>query len=154
MPNHSLHITDEDKKPIMSDNIGQYFQKYNLSMMYNGLTANPPVDIVPDNIWGHRQVERDDEELVRKKLTQKHTQYPLLWADKRVVSELYHRLNIHDTVFPLTRSCESNLEESKYFTKTCFEIRKPGEECWWCRERQYGFKHLFPNQFENTSNLT
>lgn len=154
MPNHSLKISDEDKKPIMSKNINEYFRRYDLSLMFNGLTANPPVEEVPDNRWGVRQIERDDVDLVRLKLKQKTTHYPLLWSDKRVVSELYSRLGILDTIFPLTRSCESDLEESKYFTKTCFQVKDPGTECWWCRERKYGFSHLIPDDFVNTKGIS
>ena len=154
MPNHTLKISDEEKKPIMSQNIKWYFEKYGISIMYNGLTANPPIDLVPDNTWGKRQLERDEVELVKLKLNQKTTQYPLLWSDKRIVAELYHRLGIHNSIFPLTRSCESEMEESKYFSKTCFQVRNPGEECWWCRERQYGFNHLFPQEFCNTKEKT
>lgn len=150
MPNHAVKISDEEKKPIMSQNINWYFKKYGISIMYNGLTANPPIDLVPNNLWGQRQLERDEVELVKLKLNQKQAQYPLLWSDKRIVAELYYRLGIHNSIFPLTRSCESEMEESKYFTKTCFQVRNPGEECWWCRERQYGFSHLFSQEFCNT----
>ena len=154
MPNHALKISDEEKKPIMSQNLKLYFEKYGISMMYNGLTANPPIDLVPNNIYGQRQLERDDVKLVKLKLNQKKTQFPLLWSNKRIVAELYHRLGIHNSIFPLTRSCESEMEESKYFTKTCFQVRDPGKECWWCRERQYGFNHLFPQEFCNTKEKT
>ena len=150
MPNHSLHITDEMKKPIMSENIDQYFRHYNLATMFNGLTANPPISIVPDNYWGHRQIERDDITLVKRKLLQQSVQYPFLFSDKRVIAELYNKFDIVNSLFPLTRSCESEMDESAYFTKTCFAVRPPGHECWWCRERQYGFQSLVENEFINT----
>lgn len=152
MPNHVLKITDEMKKPIMSENIDLYFKHYNLFTLFNGLTANPPIEEVPDNFWGERQIERDNIDLVLLKLKQRSCQYPFLFSDKRVIAELYDRHNIVSSIFPLTRSCESEMEESKYFTKTCFEVREPGQECWWCRERQYGFKHLVSQDFINTKN--
>lgn len=147
MPNHSDHISDAEKKPIMSDNIEEYHRRYNITTMFNGLTANPPIESVPDNYWGKRQIERDDESLVLKKLNQRFTQFPFLIKDKRSVAAFYKKYEMIDTLFKATRSCESEAEESKYFTKTCFDVRPAGNECWWCREREYGFGEYTPEEF-------
>ena len=151
MPNHSINITDEDKKVIMSDNLNRYFKHYNLKSIFNGLTANPPVEEMPDNLYGHRQVERDDMDLVLRKLEQHGMQYPLLFTHKRQLAYLYEKFDLLDSLFPLTRSCEAESEESLQHTKTCYEVRSPGTECWWCREREYGFKDYRPKDFINTS---
>jgi hypothetical protein len=147
MPNHLSHIDDQDKKPIMSENITEYRVRYGISVVFNGLTANPPIEEVPDNYWGQRQVERDDISLVLLKLKQNEVQYPFLFLDKRSVSAFYEKYEMLYELFDATRSCESEMDESKYFTKTCFDVRPEGNECWWCREREYGFADYRPEQF-------
>ena len=150
IPNHLTPMSDDEKKSIVAENVNQYFLTYDFSLMFHGQTANPPIKDVPNTKWGRRQIEREDINLVKLKLKKRNIQYPLLWSDKKVVSELYYKLGIHETIFPLTRSCEGELEESEYFTKTCFQVRNKGKECWWCRERAYGFSKLFPKEFINT----
>ncbi len=145
-PNHLEHVTDEDKKRLFSLNIDEYRSKYNLLFIGNGLTANPPIEDVPDTNFV-RQVERDDRVQVLKKLEQKTTQFPLLFSDKKIVGKLYKSLGLLDTLFPVTRSCEAETEESKNHTLTCFDFKPKGEECWWCRERAYGFQAYKPELF-------
>lgn len=145
-PNHLEHVTDEDKKRLFSLNIDEYRSRYNLLFIGNGLTANPPIEDVPDTNFV-RQVERDDRVQVLKKLEQKTTQFPLLFSDKKIVGKLYKSLGLLDTLFPVTRSCEAETEESKNHTLTCFDFKPKGEECWWCRERAYGFQEYKPELF-------
>ena len=145
-PNHLEDITDEDKKRLFSLNIDEYRSRYHLLFIGNGLTANPPIEEVPDTNFV-RQIERDDREQVLKKLDQKTTQFPLLFSDKKAVGKLYKKLGLIDTLFPVTRSCEAETEESKNHTLTCFDFKPKGEECWWCRERAYGFKEYKPELF-------
>ena len=38
-----------------------------------------------------------------------------------------------DTLFPITRSCEAWAKDEEY------HIEKHCEDCWWCRERYWGF---------------
>lgn len=149
MPNHALPITDEDKKVIMSANIDEYYKRYNLSCVFNGLTANPPATEVGDTLYGDSSKERDNPEVILKKLKNKHVQYPFLFSNKRVVSYFYNYFDLLDSLFPITRSCEAELKETEYFTKDCFEVRPEEKCCWWCRERKWGFEKYRPNDFIN-----
>ena len=142
-PNHLENITSEDKKELFSKNINEYRSRYNLLFIGNGLTANPPIEEVPDT----KYVRDLDRENVKEKLSQQYTQYPFLLSDKKVIAKLYSNEGLLDTIFPLTRSCEAETAETKNHTLTCFDFRPKGEECWWCRERAYGFKKYKPEYF-------
>lgn len=54
---------------------------------------------------------------------------PFRNIDKKGVAELYEKFGITNTLFPITRSCEKHTTN---FSKHC-------EECWFCKEREWGF---------------
>lgn len=147
MPNHAQKIADEDKKVIMSKNIDEYFNRYQIYTLFNGLTANPPDDAIIDTLYAQRQPERNSIDAVLEKLKQNYNQYPLLFSHKQIAAYFFEKFDLLESLFPLTRSCEADLEESHYFTKTCFEIRPAEHLCWWCQERKWGFNHYRPNDF-------
>lgn len=149
MPNHALPISDEDKKVIMSSNIQEYDDRYNLNCIVNGLTANPPITEVGDTLYGDSSKERDEADVILQKLKSKRVQYPFLFSNKRVVSHFYNKFDLLETLFPITRSCEAEMKETEYFTKDCFEVRPKDQCCWWCRERQWGFEQYRPDDFIN-----
>ncbi len=139
MPNYDRKVTDDEKIVIMSGYTRAYAEKFGFEVMYNGLTANPPVDFVEDNVFGERQVCRDNLEWRNHQANKKGLAVPFIHVDKKVIGYLYKKFGILDSIFPLTRSCEAEMDETEYFTKDCYQIRPQGEECWWCREREYGF---------------
>lgn len=147
MPNHAQKITDEDKKVIMSKNIDEYFRRYKIYTLFNGLTANPPENAIIDTPYAQRQVERNSINIVLEKLNQRSAQYPLLFAHKQIAAYFFKKFDLLDSLFPLTRSCEAELVESQYFTKTCFEVRPSEKLCWWCQERKWGFNQYRPEDF-------
>ena len=56
---------------------------------------------------------------------------PFLGITKKKIKELYDEYEVIESLYPLTRSCESR----KVFDKHC-------DECWWCEERLWAFgKH-------------
>ena len=60
--------------------------------------------------------------------------FPFFNIDKIKIAEMYESLGLIDTLFPLTRSCE--LENPPLnFLGHC-------DNCWWCKERFWGFKRL------------
>lgn len=147
MPNHAIPISDEDKKVIMSNNIREYYARYKLGCIFNGLTANPPITDVGDTPYGDSSKERDEPDVILQKLKNKFVQYPLLFSHKKIVSYFYNKFDLLESLFPITRSCEAELVETSYFTKDCFEVRPIDRCCWWCRERKWGFNEYRPNDF-------
>ena len=57
---------------------------------------------------------------------------PLINLDKKEIASIYKDYNLIETLFPCTRSCVAITND---FTKHC-------GECWWCKERIYGFGKL------------
>jgi hypothetical protein len=139
LPNHRRKITDDEKVVIMSEYTRAFAEKFQLQTIFNGLTANPPLEAIPDTTAAHRQPCRDQIAWREGQKNKKGLTVPFIDVDKKVIGTLYKRFNLLESLLPLTRSCEAELEETSYFTKNCFDVRKPGEECWWCLERAYGF---------------
>ena len=94
-----------------------------------GITRDPPKDI--SETFGHPGPSDDRSPgKQRPVVVQDKIFRPLINIDKRGVAELYNTLEVTDTLFPLTRSCEAVTSD---FTKHC----KTG--CWFCQERYWGF---------------
>ncbi len=142
MPNYDRKVSDDEKVVIMSGYTRAYAAKFGFEVMYNGLTANPPLEFIEDNKFGERQTCRDDMSWRQQQENKKGLAVPFIHIDKKGIGRLYKKFGILDSIFPLTRSCEAEMDETEFFTKDCFDIRPKGEECWWCRERAYGFKEF------------
>lgn len=99
-----------------------------------GITANPSIEEAPHLFEPNKGMPSDD----RTKLLQKRpfvhigARRPLINIDKKGVAELYNKLGIMDSIFPLTRSCEAITED---FSHHC-------GKCWFCEERLWGFGRL------------
>ena len=142
VPNHNAALSDEQKVDVQSLYTRAYGQRFQLSKIFNGLTANPPESFVQDSEFGERQKCRDDLSWRREQEAKVGLAVPFIHVDKRCLAELYKKYELLDRLLPLTRSCEAELLETEYFTKVCHEARPKDEACWWCRERAYGFDHL------------
>ena len=60
--------------------------------------------------------------------------YYMPWTniDKKKIYQIYKDYNLLESLFPLTRSCE-----------TLEEVKEPHcGNCWWCHERQWAFGKL------------
>jgi 7-cyano-7-deazaguanine synthase in queuosine biosynthesis len=53
--------------------------------------------------------------------------------NKQDIAEVFKKLDLLDTLFPLTKSCE----------KKTMAVDDPHcKTCWWCLERQWGFNRF------------
>lgn len=139
VPNHQNKLSDQEKVAIKSDYTRDFMERFNLDFYYSGLTSNPPVEDLPSGEFSHRHDERDDESWKKEQESKSGLMCPFIWTDKRGIANLYRKLNLFGEMLPLTRSCEAEREETDFCTKDCFDVRAPGDECYWCRERKYGF---------------
>ena len=105
-----------------------------------GTTMNPPDDIAssftPELEYETTRQPTGNNELF---IQSGKIYYPWANTDKRGIAEMYKEENLIDSLFPITRSCE--------YDPTCdyFDNIKDPElehcgECWWCKEREWGFK--------------
>ena len=110
------------------------YQTGDIQFHFAGITLNPPLGAIPQHIY--EQGWRDPPDRIRtsilKNIYQDSRCLPLINFDKRDVAELYDYFGVKDTLFPLTRSCETYTED---FSQHC-------DNCWFCAERKWGFGRL------------
>jgi hypothetical protein len=97
---------------------------------YNGLTHNPPVDVM--NSFGVSTSEHNRSTATSVYFST-HGASPLALINKKGVFELYKKYNLIDTILPLTCSCDADINPKK-------ETKIPCGVCWWCKEREWGLK--------------
>ena len=61
---------------------------------------------------------------------------PFKNVDKKFIANIYKDYGLMDTLFPLTRSCESTDPEK------CDDYKSHCGSCWWCLERKWAFGKL------------
>lgn len=105
-----------------------------INFIFAGITANPSKDDAPHLYNTDRKGPVDDRDKGDSKKKQYHSggMVPLINIDKKGVCELYKQLDILDTLFSITRSCESRTTD---FSHHC-------GKCWFCMEREWGFGRL------------
>lgn len=106
--------------------ITNLYDKQIIDCHYNGITKNPPSGSFTS--WQSGPV--DDR--TGNASNSENSIWPLKNIDKKGVHDLYVKYNLMETLFPITRSCEAWTDD---FTKHC-------GECWWCKERIWGFGRL------------
>ena len=116
-------------------------QRENL-MVVHGQNLAPPKEVTDQWLTQDGQIvggpdPRDGRNQLQETWKPEIRQYrPLINLDKKGIHELYQHFGLLDTLFNETRSCEnSDPEITNNFTTHC-------GECWWCRERQWGFGKL------------
>jgi 7-cyano-7-deazaguanine synthase in queuosine biosynthesis len=106
-----------------------------ISMMYTAVTANPPKDIA-DNFFtpieNSEHAKRDPA--IHRPIINGNWCFPFFNINKIKIAEIYESLRLTDTLFPLTRSCELEHPPSNFLSHC--------DNCWWCKERFWGFKRL------------
>jgi hypothetical protein len=101
-----------------------------------GINCNPPSDVCNsfnEAVIGERDFRRDRTEEIKSTMPGPRCYRPFANLDKQGIAELYSHFNLMDTLFPITKSCESKTYD--WSTPHC-------GTCWWCHERQWGFNRL------------
>lgn len=94
------------------------------------ITSYPPEGGM--DMSGTDQISGLDRTRGLKPTKENRSNRPFYNLDKRGIAELYHRFELTDRLFPLTRSCEAFTHDFSHHCGTC----------WWCRERQWAFGRL------------
>ncbi|MDB4378355.1 7-cyano-7-deazaguanine synthase [bacterium] len=134
---HEVGYCAEGPQYISSQDslVSQLYRDGIIDCHYVGITKNPPNDVMQTMSTGHDGVDHDRTPLTKLRPTSNgdNTSFkPLVNIDKKGVAELYETLGVMDSLFPLTRSCENFTDD---FSHHC-------GECWWCKERHWGFGRL------------
>lgn len=108
-----------------------------IDFVYTGVTANPPIEVC--NTFNEERISIRDYE-IKKPTVFEEEKYYNPWANlhKKQICQLYQQLNILESLFPLTRSCEYY---KKYVGQQISSNYHCGV-CWWCQERLWGFGKL------------
>ncbi len=121
------------KDAFFNSTLKSLWDKFDISFEFNGNTKNPPNEArrhFRDN--DHRQLTRDNRTTI---YNSRYSASPHAMIDKKGIVELYIQQGILNELAPFTLSCDINLSEAK---ERGLDI--PCQECWWCRERDWGFK--------------
>jgi hypothetical protein len=117
-------ITDETWHDVYHD----LQTEHNLTQSFNFITLNPPLsEMQGHNFTEFREEERDD---LVDEATLMHK--PFRNIDKREVAGIYIQHDLMDSLFPETRSCEGDAEDTNNYTTPC-------SWCWWCKEKHWAF---------------
>lgn len=125
------HVTYAKEQTILNVNkTVTFFENLNLiKVWYSGLTANPDKEI-GDSFGDNNSQYLIRNPLVKRNVINGSKITPFTNFNKKTVAKLYMELGIMDSIFPLTRSCES--KHRLNYLGHC-------GKCWWCKEREWGF---------------
>lgn len=110
------------------DFVKSLYAKSLIDCHFFGVTKNPPKEVVKKMHIAGPSDKRDHE--IPLSTRDGASFRPFVNIDKKGIAELYRELNVLDSLFPLTRSCE---ELTQDFSKHC-------QWCWFCQERFWGFE--------------
>lgn len=132
---HHVGYTDQQTLDKLFQAPADDFHKGVFDIFYTGITANPDKEIA-DGFLSPQQnklQEKRDPTVTRSIMLTDHTCTPFTNLNKQDMADIYRELNIFDSLFPYTRSCES---DNPAALGTHCGI------CWWCKEREWGFGRL------------
>jgi 7-cyano-7-deazaguanine synthase in queuosine biosynthesis len=112
----------------LTDNINViHLKSKTISCVFFGVTANPPSDVV----FASPSTEERDPTVIKNEVDYNgFLRRPFVNKDKKTIADIYKQLNLMETLFPVTRSCEQ-IGKLEYYDHC--------GQCWWCEERQWGF---------------
>lgn len=124
---HHTHYVDEQT----IENLFYETQFDYINCLYTAITKNPCQEVTDSFKNRVTEFERDPRSIKPLYSLDNKIYMPFSNIDKKEIYNIYKELNLLDTLFPLTRSCES------------LTLRKGHcGECWWCEERLWGFGKL------------
>lgn len=137
---HHIHYDESATDTSMIDAPQEDIDKQKINMVYDGTTMNPPDDIAskftPAIDFDYTRKDSADNVM-----TYRDDKFYMPWAntDKKGIARMYRDENLIESLLPITRSCEYD-PTCEYFNN----VKDPGlehcGECWWCKEREWGFK--------------
>jgi len=137
---HHIHYDEVATESSMIDAPQKDINEQKINIVYDGTTMNPPYDVAM-NLAPEFKFDYNRKDSADNVMTHSNGKFYMPWAntDKRSIAKMYKEEGLMDSLFPTTRSCEYD-PTCEYFD----DIKDPGLEhcgkCWWCKEREWGFK--------------
>ena len=133
--NHHVVYVDEQNDEKLFRLPLEMLSEKKITMMYTGVTANPPKEIADNFLTPIDNSEQNSRDpLTHRPIINGDWCCPFFNIDKIKIAEMYESLGLLETLFPLTRSCELKYPPSNFLSHC--------DNCWWCKERFWGFKRL------------
>lgn len=126
---HHSWYSAEQTKELLFEPQHEAIKNGTIKNLFYAVTANPPKDVTFRS--GNGEQDLRDPELVKDEVAYDgHFFMPFANKNKKTIAKIYQDLNLMDSLFPVTRSCEA-MGKIEYY-EHC-------GQCWWCEERQWGF---------------
>jgi 7-cyano-7-deazaguanine synthase in queuosine biosynthesis len=131
---HHITYVEEQKRETFFQFLENQVDTKIVDIMYTA-TTNSPSKSVLDSFSSKLEndiLKRRDPSTIKNVYSHSRKIYhPFVNIDKKDIKQLYEQLEILDSIFPLTRSCESVNLSNGHCGK-----------CWWCEERFWAFSRL------------
>ena len=126
---------------IFWDKDAQNFKNDLYQIVYYGITSNPPISAgLPKNNERIRDENAYKPIVSRNGL--KYYIFPFYHVNKKWEAEAYKDMNLLDSLYPITYSCEGDAKDTQTHTWHCGNSLPFDEQCWWCQERMWAFGRL------------
>lgn len=147
--NHNYCFFGDDKnKEVHDEKLRKHIRKLKelklVTLIYKGDTMFPEPTPEELKLIGEEKpvgfnIENKDENSLEEYVLS----MPFNFVDKKVINQFYKKFDLEFDLLPYTYSCESSMEKTKFFSKTC-------EKCWKCKRRNWSFSdysYINPHEF-------
>jgi 7-cyano-7-deazaguanine synthase in queuosine biosynthesis len=131
---HNVIYADKQNNELVFKHPWRDLKSRDISIVYTGLTKLPPIEVyskfknpTEDSVFE----ERNPSVTYNEYSGNKKIYMPFYNLDKKQIHEIYRNFDLEHSLFPLTRSCESLVQNTGHCGT-----------CWWCEERQWAFGRL------------
>lgn len=135
--NNVSHYTWYTNKQDINTLFANQFKLLNegtINILYTGITANPPDHITSSFSCESTEYSYRNPNIKRNIWDEnQNIHMPFTNSNKQEINLIYKKYDLIDSLFPITRSCESI--DTQYINQHC-------GICWWCQERQWAFGRL------------
>lgn len=127
---HVVYFVEQQTLQTLITPIARALHLHKYTVVYTGSTALPPDSESHNFVRNSGLHHIRNPNVVREHYNGATRQYysPFFNVNKRKIHELYRHYNLVDTLYPVTRSCESLTLTSGHCG-----------DCWWCEERVWAF---------------
>lgn len=132
---HHTDYGDVQNRQMLFRNVSADLSANIIDIHYTGITANPPLEIADGFLGATENTQQDmrDPGVKRDIMMNERICMPLTNLNKQQVADMYRELDLIDSLYSYTRSCESY--DPSHLGTHC-------GNCWWCKERVWGFGKL------------
>jgi len=128
---HSRYAEDQTEENLF-DFQRQELREQKIKTIFSAVTANPPTDVkfqagIGEHYLRNPNIIKDEISFNGYFFT------PFINKNKKTIAKIYQELDLMNSLFPVTRSCEA-IGKLEYYGHC--------GECWWCEERLWGFDRV------------